>query len=251
MRRLNDKTIRFLLIVSIVLNVLFFGYAVKKIFWKYHLKESKEQVELKMTDISNPQPDSVKFIIARDKVFEILPKDTNEVIMLGNSLTHHFEWNEVFKNVNIKNRGIMGDISKGVLQRLDNILDSKPKKIFIEIGINDLLQGFTVDNVFQNYIKIIQKISLKSPKTKIYMQNVLPTDWCIYNTYVPVIDRINILNKQLLDYCSSNNLTYIDLFSKFQYKNKLNPIYDCGDHLHLSGVGYLEWCKLIKDYIYE
>jgi lysophospholipase L1-like esterase len=254
MIKLKNKTIKTsLIVVSISLNVLFLGYGVNKAHWKYNQSKTKRLIELEMHNINltHPQPDTVKYIIARNKVFEILPKDTNEVIMLGNSLTHHFEWNEIFKNVNIKNRGIMGDISKGVLQRLDNTLESKPKKIFIEVGINDLLAGFAIDSVFKNYVSIIQTIKLKSPKTRIYMQNILPTNWFIYDTHVPVINRICILNNQLKIYCNDNKITFIDLYSNFQKNNSLNPKYDCGDHLHLSGAGYLLWCSLIKNYIYE
>jgi lysophospholipase L1-like esterase len=249
MRRLNDKTIRFLLIVSIVLNVLFFGYAVKKILWKYGQYKSQQALELKKTN--NVQPDSVTYFIGRNEVFTKLPNDSDEVIMLGNSLTHNFEWHEMFKNVNIKNRGINSDITKGILQRLNEILESKPKKVFIEIGINDLLHGFPIDSVFLNYTKIIQTINHTSPKTQIYIQNVLPTKWLINDTNKPVIDSVYVLNKKLKDYCIDNKLKYIDLFSKFLIDGKLNPKYDCGDNLHLSGSGYMEWCRLIKDYINE
>ncbi len=249
MRKLNDKTIRFLLIVSIVLNVLFFGYAVKKNLWKYGQYKSQQALELKKTN--NVQPDSVIYFIGRNEVFSKLPNDTNEIVMLGNSLTHNFEWHEMFKNVNIKNRGINGDITKGILQRLNEVIESKPKKVFVEIGINDLLHGYCVDTVLNNYFKIIQRIRLQSPKTKIYIQNVLPTKWTIYDTKKPVIDSVYVLNKKLKDYCAISNLTYIDLFSKFLNDGKLNPKYDCGDNIHLSGSGYMEWCSLIKDYINE
>ncbi|WP_179315202.1 GDSL-type esterase/lipase family protein [Winogradskyella undariae] len=246
MIKFKEKQIRLLLIFSIVINVLFLGYGVKKILWKYSQYKSKQVIEL-----NNTQPDSVTYFIGRNEVFTKLPNDSDEVIMLGNSLTHNFEWHEVFKNVNIKNRGINSDITRGILQRLNEIVESKPKKLFIEIGINDLLHGFPIDSVFLNYTKIIKAINLKSPKTQIYIQNVLPTKRLIYNTNKPVIDSVNVLNKKLKNYSEINNLKYIDLFSKFVKDEKLNPIYDCGDNLHLSGAGYLEWCKLIKEYVNE
>jgi len=236
--------IRLLLVVSIVFNVLFFGYAVRKIIWKYG-----QYIELKKT--KNVQPDSVTYFSSRNDMFKKLPKDSNEIIMLGNSHTQNFEWHEMFKNVNIKNRGINGDVTKGILRRLNEVIESNPKKVFIEIGINDLLHGYYVDTVLNNYIKIIQRIRVQSPQTKIYIQNILPTKLTIYNTKKPVIDSIYVLNKRLKDYCAINNLTYIDLFSRFEIEGELNPKYDCGDHLHLNGSGYIEWCSLIKDYIYE
>lgn len=249
MRRLNDKTIRFLLLISMALNVLFWGYVIKKVLWKYGQQQAQEALELKRTN--KVQPDSISYFVGRNKVFSELPNDSNEIIMLGNSLTHNFEWHEIFKHVNIKNRGINGDITKGVLQRLTEIIESNPKKVFIEIGINDLLHGYSVDKVLNNYIEIIETIRIHSPKTKIYIQNALPTKWTIYGTKNPVIDSVYVLNKKLKDFCVSSDLTHIDLFSKFLLDGGLNPKYDCGDSLHLSGSGYLEWCRLIKDYVYE
>lgn len=250
MKKRNEKQIQIILIVSILFNILFFGYSVKKIHWKYHQYKVKQELELKQySHIS--QPDSVKYFISRNEVFTKLPNDTNEIIMLGNSLTHNFEWHEIFKDVNIKNRGINGDITKGLLQRLDEIVESRPQKIFIEIGINDLLQGYSLDSVFLNYQNIVKLIRQKSPNTKIYIQNVLPTSRNINKTERPVIDSVYKLNGKLKNFSSENELTYIDLFSIFNSNGKLNPKYDCGDNLHLSGSGYKEWCILIEDYIYE
>lgn len=69
-----------LLIISLILNTLFFGYGIRKLYVKYK-NESVAQMAV--------QPDSVEYNIARDKVFEILLSDSGEVIMLGNSLTQN------------------------------------------------------------------------------------------------------------------------------------------------------------------
>ncbi len=243
MNKINKKRIRLIWMVSVLSGICFLGYG------GYSQNNPASLVGLKKTD-RNP-PDSVKYFIGRNEVFKNLPNDTDEVIMLGNSLTHNFEWHEIFKNVNIKNRGINSDITRGILQRLNEVVESKPKKIFIEIGVNDLLHGLTIDSVYDNYKLIIQTIKLKSPKTRIYIQSVLPNNWKIYNTDKPVINSVIILNDKLKDYCQNNGLIYIDLYSKFLFEQRLNPIYDCGDKLHLSGKGYLLWCSLIKEYIYD
>lgn len=73
-------------------------------------------------------------------------------------------------------------------------------------------------------------IKLKSPKTKIYIQSLLPSNKLLNNK---IID----FNKRLKDYCAKNNIVFIDLYSKFVRGQILNPIYDCGDNLHLSGSG--------------
>jgi lysophospholipase L1-like esterase len=237
MKKLNKKTINLLFITSIVLNILFLGYEIKKSLWPHSQNKLNQGPEIK-------QPDSVTYFIGRNEIFDKLPNDSNEVIMLGSSLTHNFEWHEMYRSTNIKNRGINYDVTKGILQRLNEVVESKPKKIFIEIGINDIRRNYSMDSIFSNYVKIILTIKRKSPKTKIYIQSILPSNKSLNNK---IID----FNKRLKDYCVKNNITFIDLYSSFVSGQMLNPNYDCGDKLHLSGSGYLEWCRLIKDYINE
>lgn len=67
---------------------------------------------------------------AKRSFFESMPNDTNEIIFLGNSITDMCAWNELFGMANIKNRGISGDVINGVIDRLEEVVSSFPKKIF-------------------------------------------------------------------------------------------------------------------------
>ncbi|WP_317110333.1 hypothetical protein [Chroococcidiopsis sp. SAG 2025] len=58
---------------------------------------------------------------------------------MGDSLTDECEWSELLENPHIKNRGISGDTTMGVLNRLEDIVSSQPAKIFIMIGINNFI----------------------------------------------------------------------------------------------------------------
>jgi lysophospholipase L1-like esterase len=238
MKKLNERTIRLLLIVSVIINALCFGYGIKKIITIFNMHKARTEIA------ATNQPDTNIYYPGRKEVFEKLPNSENEIILVGNSLTHNFEWHEIFRDVNIINRGISGDITKGVIQRLNEIVESNPIKIFIEIGINDIAQGFPIDSVYANYVTIIQTIKLKSPGTKIYIQSILPSKEEWNNNIVGFNERIKI-------YSIGNGLTYIDLYSKFVSGQKLDPKYDCGDNIHLSVDGYLLWCNSIKEYIYE
>ncbi len=72
----------------------------------------------------------------------------------------------VISDNRIKNRGISADVTEGVLLRIDEVTDSKPLKIFIMIGINDLAFGYSKKEILQNFKAIINKIKNDSPKTK-------------------------------------------------------------------------------------
>ncbi len=183
----------------------------------------------------------------RKEHFETLPNTKNEIIFLGNSITDNCEWAELFSNPNIKNRGIGGDDTDGILERLNEVTESNPSKIFIMIGTNDLSNSKSVEYVVENYKKIIARIKQSTPRTEIYIQSIIPTDDAIHTTRKNS-DIIRI-NNQLKLVAEQNGLTYIDLFSVFKLdNNKLNPVYSL-DGLHLNGKGYLVWKKEIEKYI--
>ncbi len=245
MKKNNFKTLKILLTASILVNLTLFGF----LGYKYLNNHVTAVSNKTLTNQSNDT--QLKFFLGRNEVFTMLPNDSNEIIMLGNSLTHNFEWHEMFPDVTIKNRGINGDITLGVLQRLPEITESKPAKIFIEIGVNDIQQGFEVDEIILNYGNILKKIKSQSSTTKVYVQSILPTNLNLFGSDKNIEDIILDLNSKLEQLCIDHNITFIDLYATFNDNGKLKSQYDCGDHLHLNGDGYLAWCNYINSYIYE
>ena len=112
----------------------------------------------------------------KKSVFESMPNEKGEIIFLGNSITAGVEWAELFDNDKIKNRGISGDITAGILYRLDEVTESNPEKIFIMIGTNDLSKGISTDSIMKNYREILKRISQDSEDTEIFIQSVLPVN---------------------------------------------------------------------------
>ena len=68
-------------------------------------------------------PDSLFSTYYHQRVshFRTLPITKNDIIFVGNSISDGAEWSELFSNSQIKNRGISGDFSAGVLNRIDEI----------------------------------------------------------------------------------------------------------------------------------
>lgn len=196
----------------------------------------------------------ISYWFSRDELFEVLPKDSNSIVFLGNSLTQQFELAELFRNVNMKNRGIVGDITKGVLQRLNPIVALQPKQIFIEIGINDLFMNIPQDTLLQNYAQIIDTIKLHCPKTKLYIQSIFPVSNSkpsleTFDTK-KINDGIKLVNEKLKRLASSKKTNYIDLYNKFVLNGELADKYTT-DGLHLNGGAYMLWTETLKPYIEE
>ena len=142
---------------------------------------------------------------------------SNVIVMYGDSHSEYGgDWSRHFPGAGkIINRGIIGDDSQGMYNRLDLVLPYHPKKIFFECGANDLSHGWTVERVFQGITRVLATIRERSPKTELYVQSVLPLNEEVGTwKYLKGKDDLIIqLNNKLKEYCANHALTYIDLYT--------------------------------------
>lgn len=187
----------------------------------------------------------------RATLFDLLPVYSSDIIMLGNSLTDGAEWNELFDNCHVKNRGIVGDIIPGFFERLEPILKGQPRKIFIMGGVNDISHGVSADSIVSAMTQVVTTIQAHCPKTEIYVQSMLPFNndvrlWkLLKGREQVVVDG----NKGLESMCQRLGVTFINLYPLFVGENgKMKPEYT-NDGLHLMGGAYLIWRDALLPYI--
>lgn len=187
----------------------------------------------------------------RATLFDLLPVYSSDIIMLGNSLTDGAEWNELFDNCHVKNRGIVGDIISGFFERLEPILKGQPRKIFIMGGVNDISHGVSADSIVSAMTQVVTTIQARCPKTEIYVQSMLPFNndvrlWkLLKGREQVVVDG----NKGLESMCQRLGVTFINLYPLFVGENgKMKPEYT-NDGLHLMGGAYLIWRDALLPYI--
>lgn len=187
----------------------------------------------------------------RATLFDLLPVYSSDIIMLGNSLTDGAEWNELFDNCHVKNRGIVGDIIPGFFERLEPILKGQPRKIFIMGGVNDISHGVSADSIVSAMTQVVTSIQARCPKTEIYVQSMLPFNndvrlWkLLKGREQVVVDG----NKGLESMCQRLGVTFINLYPLFVGENgKMKPEYT-NDGLHLMGGAYLIWRDALLPYI--
>ena len=118
----------------------------------------------------------------RASLFRSLPKTKGDILFVGNSITDGNEWNEWFGNSRVKNRGISGDISAGIIYRIGEIANRKPGKVFLMIGVNDLSRNIKPDSVVKNILLIVAYLRQQSPATRLYIQSILP----VSNATIPI-----------------------------------------------------------------
>ncbi len=174
-----------------------------------------------------------------------LPK--GKIVFLGNSITEGFDLEHYFPDALPINRGISGDHTDGLLERLEySVISLKPSQLFILIGINDIGAGDPSSLILKNYYSLIEKLAETLPNSKIYIQSVLPTtqQW----TNCPK-DKIILINQKILEYCIKFKFTWIDLHTKFVTNDGYLNNSLTEDGLHLNDTGYALWAKVLRGYI--
>ncbi len=187
--------------------------------------------------------------VQRLAFFRQMPAQKKEIVFLGNSITEGGEWQELIPGKHVLNRGISGDVTFGVLARLDEVVSSKPSKIFILIGINDLKRGIPAGVILANYHKMISYIKEKSPHSKIYIQSILPVNkYMLPESYKKITnDIINSLNIKLREFAKAGGIGFIDLHKVFEDKNGQLPKELSIDGLHLRSAAYINWVNYLKE----
>ncbi len=180
-------------------------------------------------------------------LFRLLPDTPGEIIFLGNSITDIGEWAEIWQNPKVRNRGISGDNTFGVLARLDEVTSSKPARVYLMIGINDIAKGTPDSVIIANYIRILERIRAASPGTRIIAQSILPTNdaFSEFRRHQGKDEHIRAVNKALAAYCGQKDITWVDLSNPFcDAAGKLDKRFT-NDGLHLNGAGYLHWKNIL------
>ncbi len=180
-------------------------------------------------------------------LFRLLPDTKGEIVFLGNSITDIGEWGEIWQNSKVKNRGISGDITYGVLARLDEVLSARPAKLFVMIGVNDIARNIPDSVILQNYRRLVERVKRESPRTQLIMQSVLPTndEFKPFKNHYGKDERIRAVNTGLQALCADLEVIYVDLYPRFlDGSGKLDKQYT-NDGLHLNGAGYMLWKKIL------
>ena len=172
-------------------------------------------------------------------------KNNIEIIMLGDSITARGEWKELLEIDSIVNLGVDGESTKDILNRLNIVLEVRPKYVFIMAGINDLNCSIKIEDVFKNYRLIID--SIKDVGITPIIQATL------YTTMPALNKKVKLLNLMLFAYSDANSLEYIDLNPSFIDEDGLLRADLTTDGLHLGQKAYSAWGYKLKNlkYIFQ
>ncbi|NNE29290.1 MAG: hypothetical protein HKN16_06620 [Saprospiraceae bacterium] len=223
------------LIISLIINFAGIVALAGVIWWMGGL----EQVLTKF----NRRGLSQEYELMRNQL-AMLPTDSVDILLLGNSLTNHGAWEEWLPGYSIANRGISGEGIEGLTDRLEDYQALAPGLVFTMIGINDLFYH-EPSWLKERFPTLLARLQKTYPQSKLVFQSILPVNNSVMNTGLSN-QSIAKLNKELEALVKENGHHFLDLSNGFQDSEGNLKSSWTNDGLHLNGPAYQFWAGQIR-----
>ena len=176
-------------------------------------------------------------------------RDQKSVVFVGDSLTGGWKADQMakaFPKLKVANRGIGGDVSRGLLFRFkEDVLGLKPTAIVICIGTNDLSSHADPKLIEGNISAILAQAREYSATVPIVLCQVPPRDVKEAPTKPGAHADLNAGIAKLG--AGKEHLVVLDLFTPMADKDG-KPVaeYFAKDRIHLAPAGYDKWAEAIQ-----
>jgi lysophospholipase L1-like esterase len=167
----------------------------------------------------------------QSKLAEIDEQENCDVIIVGDSRVGGNDWGDIC------NFGIGGDTTFGVHNRINSILAKQPSKVIIQVGGNDLKKGVPVNNIYFEYMLIIN--TLQSAGIEVYVNSIIYAGE-EYRHANPIIKAINNLLSEEKNYIDPNPILAPN-----------GVLIYTEDGIHLTPEGNVLWTEFVNQSIGE
>lgn len=200
------------------------------------------------------------------KDFHVWNKDAikGQTVFTGSSLMEMFPIEKWVKELGpnapiVYNRGVGGYRIADLLPILDAcVFELKPRKVFINIGTNDLNDdNISLETVMSNYDRIITQIEEKLPGVIIYMMAYYPINYeaateemkpCLL---IRTNEKINRANELVAQLAAKHGQKYINVNAPLMdEQGRLKAQYTI-EGMHIKPEGYRAIFKDILAYVME
>ncbi len=215
---------KIVIVLSLILSVCFL---ISVSVWCFKIiPEKNEKLKIQQM-IKQYREEKLKTYAEENATFEDYEID---VAFLGDSLTDGYGVKEYYSEFKVANRGISGDTTFDLEKRLEvSLFDLKPKVAVMLIGANNFR------TMFQNYERIVQKITSTLPNTKLVLLSLtaMGGKWG-KNNEIACFNNVKI---KLV--AEKYNCEFIDLFTPL-LNPETNEIFEnfTSDGGHLTSAGY-------------
>ncbi len=170
----------------------------------------------------------------------------NALVFFGDSITQGWgnRLEKYFPDVNIANRGISGDTTRGMLWRLkEDVLALEPSGVVMLMGTNDLEEQASAETIASNIKLIIAQLKSANDKMPIVLCNVMPSS----ASKKRPADKIKEINKSVFEVVKGDpQITVIDTWTLFANAEGDARPEEFPDLLHPNDAGYQKWAAALR-----
>ncbi|EDN0014519.1 hypothetical protein NPE88_001693 [Salmonella enterica] len=231
------KFITSLLIISILI-IYSFALGKYKVFPYEYLWSLKNQV-FSSIGIKPSGPVFLPEYYIKKPLYDEFKTDS-PVVALGDSLIEYGTWEDILPGAKIANRGIAGDTTDGLINRLYQVNTSTAKQVILMIGTNDLNTTSDVNKVADNYHYILSYFNQNGVTVNATSVLYVNAENVFKN------EKIKQLNSYIKEQCDSGLCTYTDLNRALSNDGKMQSKWS-PDGVHLNAAGYDKWKDQIKN----
>lgn len=186
-----------------------------------------------------------------------------QVVFTGSSLMEMFPINKLLEehgdDTVIYNRGVGGFLTDELLAVIDVCaIDLAPKKVFINIGTNDLSwSSIPISQIMDNYDKIVSKIEREVPDVTIYFMAYYPVNYeaaaeemkeCLK---IRTNEKLAAANEEVKKLAERHGQRYIDINRALKDEQGRLKAEFTIEGLHINEAGYRAIYDDIMKYVKE
>ena len=166
--------------------------------------------------------------------------DSCDASFVGDSITDWYPLQTYYPGCDYVNRGIAGDTTDGVLDRMDvSIYDIHPRVVYLMIGTNN------IHTCLDNYEDILSGIKKNCPDTKVLVVSILPRrdeNFCKL-----IVEKNKVIQELSVKY----SYTFVDLYTPMRLPENEYLVNEdlFGDGLHPNHDGYVLMTNIVAPLI--
>jgi lysophospholipase L1-like esterase len=164
------------------------------------------------------------------------------VVFVGDSLIGGWKSLERdFPGIKVANRGIGGDVSRGLVFRWkEDVLDLDPKAVVVLIGTNDLSAHQATDATAANIALLLDSVAQRDPAVPVVLCTLPPRNDPRAPIANPTLFELNRKIEALA--AGRQNVVLLNLYTMFATADGApDEYYFQNDRLHLNPAAYGRW----------
>lgn len=168
----------------------------------------------------------------------------SDTVFIGDSITEGLPAYELISDSRVvSQKGFTVPKAKAEIGR---VIQCKPERIFILLGLNDMLYGISSEKYASNYKELVQTLKSNLPDAKIYLQSVFPVSERVEKNKPLIANpRIDEFNNALREMAEEQGVNYVDVSSLFKNVNgRLDEDFS-SDGIHLKYKAYGLWLDFL------